>query len=826
MSFGLVAALAVIAAYLVLLYRGIGIRAFTIITAVLLGALSITGVMGPVGTTIAALVFVPLALVFNVVPLRRSLLSRPLFGVLRHVLPKMSDTEREALEAGQTWWEADLFGGRPDWKKLLDFDYTKLTDAERKFLEEDTEELCAMIDEWEVHFERKDLPPEVWDFIRKRGFCAMLIDRENGGLGFSSVAQSYIVSKIATRSITAAVTVMVPNSLGPGELLQHYGTDDQKAYWLPRLASGEEIPCFGLTGPEAGSDAGSIPDTGVVCKRKVDGKEQLGISLTFDKRYITLAPVATVVGLAFRLQDPDGLMGDSGQTDYGITCALIKSDTPGVEIGRRHYPGGAFMNGPIRGKDVFVPMDAIIGGPEMAGKGWRMLVECLSAGRGISLPALAAASGGGMMGATGAYCAIRRQFNLPIGRFEGVQEALARIGGNAYTLEASRVLTASAVDHCAPAVVTAMMKYHSTEMMRGVLVDAMDIHSGRGIIMGPRNYLAVPWQLLPVAITVEGANIMTRSLIIFGQGAIRCHPYLYAEMQAVHNDDLAEFDSLLWSHIGYSLNRAIRAVGLSWTGAKTAKAPVSGPMAPYYRQIERLSASLALCADVSLGSLGGELKLRESTSARLGDVLSHMYLATSILRFHEAHGRDSKDHTLYARWALDQQLALAGEALSEFFRNFPRPLAGGLLRRLLMPFGQPWRRPTDVMNAELSECMMRNNDVLSYGIDNSLVYIGSDDSPIGRLMKAFELLQTISPRYDAFLKAVSSGKVSGENLDEQLEQAAEQGVVNKDDIARIREYDALRYECILTDDFDPEYLVNPAASVLNSKESKQAAVGG
>jgi acyl-CoA dehydrogenase len=623
------------------------------------------------------------------------------------------------------------------------------------------------------------------------------------------MAQSYVVSKIATRSITAAVTVMVPNSLGPGELIQHYGTDAQKQYWLPRLASGEEIPCFGLTGPEVGSDASNIPDVGVVCRQEVDGEEVLGIRLSFDKRYITLAPVATVIGLAFRLQDPEGLLGGGAGVDYGITCALVPRETPGLEIGRRHYPGGAFMNGPVRGQDVFVAMDAIIGGPEMAGKGWRMLVECLSAGRGISLPALSAASGLGMYGATSAYAAIRRQFNLPVGRFEGVQAPLARIGGLAYTLEASRAMTASALDQCAPAVVTAIMKYHATEMMRRVLIDAMDIHGGRGIVMGPRNYLAVPWQQLPVAITVEGANIMTRSLIIFGQGAIRCHPYVYNEMDAVARDDLDDFDRQLWGHLGYAINRGVRAFAQAWTGARLARRPGKEGMARYYQHIERLSAALALCADVALGTLGGALKLREATSARLGDVLSQLYMASAVLRYHETFGQHSADHEVHARWALDNALAEAGEALDAFCRNYPVRGVGRFLRFVLLPYGQPYRRPSDSRTASLADTMLRANDVSAAIRERGLVYVGNAEEPTGRLLRAFDALEEIRPAYERFLKAVSKGEVPGDDLDSQLDEAAGRGLLTATEARAIRVYDSLRRDVILTDDFDPDYIRDP-----------------
>lgn len=792
----------------VLAYRGLRLRPFALIATAGVAALYLAGVLGTTGAVVGAVLVAPL-LLLSVVPLRRALLSRGIFSGFRKVLPQMSPTEQAALDAGDVWWEGELFRGKPDWAQLQDFKYTELTADERAFLDNETEQLCAMIDDWHTHFERNDLAPEVWEFIRRKGFFAMLIKKQDGGLGFSAVAQSAVVSKIATRSLTAAVTVMVPNSLGPGELITHYGTDAQRAYWLPRLASGEEIPCFGLTGPEVGSDASNLPDTGVVEKRIVDGEEVIGLRLNFSKRYITLAPVATVIGLAFRLQDPDGLLGDPDKVEYGITCALVKRDTPGVEIGRRHYPGAAFMNGPIVGKDVFVPLDAIIGGPKMAGQGWPMLVECLSAGRGISLPALAAASGKGMYGATGAYTAIRRQFKLPVGRFEGVQEALARIGGLTYTLEAARILTASAVDHCAPSVVTAMMKYHMTEMMRRVLQDAMDIHGGRAIIMGPRNYLAVPYQALPVAITVEGANIMTRSLIIFGQGAIRCHPFVYREMETARDNDLAGFDQAFWGHIGFTINRALRAVVHGLTGGRLASSPVRGPMAGYYRQVERLSCALALCADISMGVLGGELKRRESTSARLGDVLSQLYLATAVLKYYETH--QTEDDLVHARWAVENALAEAGRAFDAFFRNFPRAGVGRVLRTLVFPFGIRYPAPSDELGRDIAGRMLRINAVSERMKGD--IYIGKTAAdPTGRLMLTWEALLAIQDVYERFLKQVSSGQVQGDDLEAQLADARAKGLLDDTQAQRIAEYDALRYDAILTDDFSPEELAGAMAA--------------
>ncbi|MET0355215.1 MAG: acyl-CoA dehydrogenase, partial [Cellvibrio sp.] len=481
----------------------------------------------------ALIPLVAVVLVLNVPALRRAFLTKPVFGILKKTMPSMSVTEREALEAGTTWWEKDLFSGKPDWNQFAQIGLPQLTAEEQSFLDNEVSELCNMLNEWEIYNTRKDLPPEAWQYLKDKGFFGLIIPKEFGGREFSHYAQSRVMSKIASRSGTAAVTAMVPNSLGPGELLMNYGTEAQKHQWLPGLANGTEIPCFGLTGPEAGSDAGSIPDTGIVCKGVHNGQEVLGLRLTFSKRWITLAPVATVVGLAFKLYDPEGLLGDPNKKEYGITCALIPASHPGMEIGKRHNPGSPFMNGPVFGTDVFIPVDWIIGGAAMAGKGWRMLIECLGAGRGVSLPSLSTASGEINYRLVGAYARIRRQFNTEIGKFEGVQEATADIAGTAYTLEAFRQLVTKGLETGSPSVMTAMAKYHATELMRKSVEHAMDIVGGRAIQQGPRNFLIYSYHSVPVAITVEGANILTRSLMIFGQGAMRCHPYLFNEMQAM-----------------------------------------------------------------------------------------------------------------------------------------------------------------------------------------------------------------------------------------------------------------------------------------------------
>lgn len=766
--------------------------------------LFLLGAFGPLTLGLSLALWLPLALLLNLRPLRRAVITAPIFTVFKKVLPEMSSTEREALEAGDVWWEAEMFRGRPDWKQLTDFRYTPLTEQEQAFLDNECETLCQLCDDWKIEFEDKDLPPEAWQYIKEKGFLAMLIKQEHGGLGFSAVAQSAVVTKLATKSIALAVTVMVPNSLGPGELLMHYGTEAQKRYWLPRLVRGDEIPCFGLTGPEVGSDATAMPDNGVVCYGEHEGKKALGIRLNFSKRWITLAPVATVVGLAFKLRDPDGLLGDGQQQDFGITCALIPANHPGVRIGRRHFPGAAFHNGPIFGEDVFIPLDWIIGGPQMAGKGWRMLVECLSAGRGISLPALAAAAGQASYRMVGAYGRIRRQFKVAIGQFEGVQEATGRIAGLTYTLEATRLLTASAVDHCAPSVVTAIAKYHMTEMMRRVVNDSMDVLSGRAVQQGPRNPLATAYKATPIAITVEGANILTRNLMIFGQGAIRCHPYVFPEMEAARANDLAAFDKLLFRHVGFSINRAVRALTHGLSGSVLARAPAPGPMAHYGRQLERMSASLAFVADMTMGLLGGELKRKERLSARLGDVLSHLYMGSAVIRYYLEH--DQRDDELaHARWALDNALAEIGRAFEGFFDNFPMRGAAWLMRRVVFPLGNPYRPVADALNAEVADQLMEPG-ALRDRLSALVFRNGGPDDPVGRLERCFDALVATEPAYLRFYKLASSGALAGDQVSEQIDSAVKAGHLTAEEAEQVRHYDALRYDAILTDDFTPAYI--------------------
>ncbi len=764
------------------------------------------GVLSPCLWSLWAVI--PLAvilLVLNVPVLRRPLLSKPVFGILKKSMPSMSVTEREALEAGTTWWEKDLFSGRPDWDHFAQIALPQLSVEEQSFLDNEVTQLCDLLNEWDIH-QRKDLSPDAWQFLKEKGFLGLIIPKEFGGRDFSAYAQSRVMSKIASCSGTAAVTAMVPNSLGPGELLMKYGTDEQKQRWLPGLARGEEIPCFGLTGPEAGSDAGSIPDIGVVCRGSFEGKEVIGLRLTFNKRWITLAPVATVVGLAFKLHDPEGLLGDPAKQDYGITCALLPADHPGVEIGQRHNPGSPFMNGPVSGTDVFIPVDWIIGGAPMAGKGWRMLIECLGAGRGVSLPALSTAGGEMSYRMVGAYARIRRQFNTEIGKFEGVQEVTADIAGSAYMLEAMRHLVTKGLESGAPSVMTAMAKYHATETMRRLVNHAMDVVGGRAIQMGPRNFLAFSYQSIPVAITVEGANILTRSLMIFGQGAMRCHPYLFEEMQSMQADDqeagLKAFDRLFIRHLGHVFSNLVRVLVQGLTRGSFSGVPANADdfSRRWYQRINLLSASLAVTADFALAILGGNLKRRELLSARLGDVHSQLFIACSILKYHGAHAR-SRAEDAHAEYALTQAVYNAQEALIDFYDNFPvRPVAV-LLKLITFSAGRLVHKPSDHLIRELGDLILEDNPVRQDL--GRYVYATQDpEDPAGRVESTFQMLLALGGAWHVFLRAQSKGEVVGDTLEARLQDAAAKGLIQPPDVARILDYDARRYDAILTDAFE------------------------
>ncbi|WP_440223910.1 acyl-CoA dehydrogenase [Dokdonella sp. MW10] len=804
----LVPLLAALAVSLVVAYHRLGLRVWSIATAVaILGAGLAVGSHW-LAIALPLLVLAVVAVPLNLVDFRRAKISAPLLAIYRKITPQLSPTEQIALEAGTVGFEGQLFSGKPAWKELHAQPRPQLSIEEQAFLDNEVEGLCSRIDEWQITHELADLPPEMWEYLKANRFFGMIIPKQYGGLGFSALAHSAVLQKIASMSATVSSTVAVPNSLGPAELLLHYGTDDQKNHYLPRLADGREIPCFALTGPYAGSDATSIPDFGIVCKGEWQGANVLGVRLTFDKRYITLAPVATIVGLAFRMYDPDGLLGDD--KDLGITLALIPRDTDGLEIGRRHFPLNVpFQNGPVRGKDVFVPLSQLIGGPEMAGQGWRMLVECLSVGRAISLPSSATGGGRAAVAATGAYARMRKQFGLAIGRFEGVEEALARIGGYTYATAALSRATAAAVDRGErPAVPSAIAKYHATEWAREVCKDAMDVHGGKGVILGPGNYLGRAWQGVPIMITVEGANIMTRSLMIFGQGAIRCHPYVLEEMQAAAIPDystrLRAFDRVLFKHVGFGISNAARSLVLGVTHAKIGGAPGDAYTRRFYRKLNRYSAALALVADTSMLVLGGKLKFKEKISARLGDVLSHLYIASSMLKHYEDEGRPVSDQPLLA-WAFHECVWRMQMALDGVIRNFPvRPVAW-LLRALVFPLGRREVPPSDRLGRRVAAILTAPNEARSRLID--WAYLSpTANNPIGRMNALLPDVIAAEPVERKFLKALKSGELEGLDYDAQLASAEAKGVLSKGErelLARVR---AATFEFISVDDFDPAEL--------------------
>ena len=814
-----------IAAVLFLAYRRLSLLAFTATFTVLLAAYTWLGASSAPAGLWKGFLWVLLAALWllNVRPLRKVIITRPFMKTYLRALPSMSQTEKEALEAGTVWWDGELFTGAPRWDKLLAARPPQLSAEESAFLAGPCEELCRMLDEWHITHERGDLPPQVWEFLKTRGFFAMIIPKRYGGLEFSAYAHSCVLAKISSRSPTASSTVAVPNSLGPAELLNHYGTEEQKDYYLPRLARGEEVPCFALTGPRAGSDAASIPDTGIVCRGVWQGREVLGLKLNFSKRYITLAPVATVIGLAFRMFDPERLLG--GKTDIGITCALIPRNTPGVSIGRRHFPLNVpFQNGPIQGKDVFVPLDCIIGGAAMAGAGWRMLVEQLSVGRCISLPSNTTGASKAAVLATGAYARIRTQFNLPVGRFEGVEAVIARMVGLTYTMDAARSVTAGAIDSGQkPSVPSAMLKYHVTEMGRQVANDAMDVHGGKGICLGPRNYLGRGYQIVPVAITVEGANLLTRNLIIFGQGAVRCHPFVLREMNAARNPDrsagIEEFDHALFGHIGFTISNAVRSFIMALTHARFTRAPVHGPTARYYQHVVRFSASFAFAVDVAMLSLGGYLKKKESLSARLGDVLSCLYLASMVLKHHENQGRQQEDLPVI-EWACRHLLYYAQEQLHGFMRNFPNRALAALMRVLIFPRGRIYSAPGDRLGRTVA-ALVTNPTQARERLGEFTYRTLEPSNPFGLLQEALLLAVQLEPLEKRIrVDGVKTGKITALDLPGRIQQALAAGIVSETEAAALRDYDRKVMDLINVDDFESHELGTQA---LPSARSVQVA---
>ena len=786
-------------------YHRTSLRTWAIVTAVttlLAGLLLHTPWTLVILLVIEAAVAVPLLLV----GFRRRQISAPLLKLFAKVTPKLSATEQTALEAGTVGFEGELFSGMPDWQELLRQPKPELSVEEQAFMDGPVEALCAMIDDWQITHELADLPPEMWAFIKSNKFFGMIIPKRYNGLGFSALAHSAVLQKLASMSTTVASTVAVPNSLGPAELLLHYGSEEQKEHYLPRLAVGEEIPCFALTGPYAGSDATSIPDYGIVCKQVVDGVETLGLKFTFDKRYITLAPVATVVGLAFRMYDPEHLLGK--QDDLGITLALLPRSTPGLEIGRRHFPLNVpFQNGPVRGTGIFAPLSVLIGGPQMAGHGWRMLVEVLSVGRAISLPSSATGGVRAAVAAVGAYARMRKQFGLAIARFEGVEEALARIGGLTYATAALSRSTAAAVDRGEkPAVTSAIAKYHATEWGRQVAGDAMDVLGGKGVQLGPSNYAARAWQGVPVAITVEGANIMTRSLMIFGQGAIRCHPFVLKEMQTLsiadRGEQLRTFDRLLFGHIGFGISNAVRSFVLELSGSRLGDSAGDAYTRRYYRKLNRFSAALALCSDVFMGVLGGKLKFKEKLSARLGDVLSYMYIASAMLKRYEDTGRPEADRPLLA-WAFHQCVWNMQMALDGAIRNFPVRSVSLLLRILVFPLGRREVPPSDRLGRRVAALITAPSEARDRLLE--WVYLTpTANNTIGRMHALLPEVILAEPVDRKFGKALKSGPYQAHDYFGQLVEAQQAGAINASEAALLKRVRESVHEFIAVDDFDTD----------------------
>jgi acyl-CoA dehydrogenase len=759
------------------------------------------------------------ALVLGLPVVRRPFLSGWIMRRMARVLPRMGDTERAALQAGTVWFDGDLFSGDPDWDGLLAFEPKQLSERERQFLEGPVEDVCRAVTEWDV-VQRGDLPPEIWDFLKRERFFGMIIPEEHGGLGFSAAAHSAVIMKLASRSVTAAVTVMVPNSLGPAELLLHYGTDEQKHHYLPRLASGEEVPCFALTGPEAGSDAAATQSIGVVCRGTYEGREVLGMRMSWRKRYITLSSIATVIGLAFRLRDPDHLLGD--REELGITCALVPAGLEGIEIGLRHDPMGVpFHNGPIVGRDVFVPLDFIIGGPAMAGQGWRMLMESLAVGRSISLPSLAVASAKLATRVVGAYATVREQFDTPIGRFEGIEEPLARIGGQTYFMDAARALTVGAVDAGEqPAVLSAVVKAYLTEGMRRITNDAMDVRAGAAIVRGPRNLISRQYQAVPIGITVEGANILTRSMIIYGQGAIRCHPFVQREMDAIAAGDVAAFDGAFVRHVGFVCANAARSLVLGLTNGRTAAVPrrarrrgehgkggadsaqLSRTTRRNLRRLTRMSTAFALVSDAAMATLGGQLKRREKLSGRLADALAWLYIGSATLKRYHDEGEPARDEPL-AEWSCRHALFEVQRALQGIIDNFPLRPAAWALRVLVFPLGARYRPPSDRLGAEVARELLEDRDG-RLALTRGIFIPDEDEIGLGRLEAALdsavEALKVETKIRDA-IRAGRLDRLPGEMI---LGHAMAAGVITEAERRTVLAADEIRDEVIQVDAFDSE----------------------
>ncbi|MES2105574.1 MAG: acyl-CoA dehydrogenase [Pseudomonadota bacterium] len=819
-------------ALLALCYTQAGARFWFGAAALWLAAGYSSGVVGVVALILlAVLISIPMA--FTAFPsLRRAFITPAVFRLFKQILPHMSDTERDALEAGTTWWDAELFSGKPQWDKLLALPQSRLSDEERAFLDNEVDALCDMVNDWETTQVWQDLPPQAWQFIKDKGFLGMIIPRRYGGKEFSAYMHSQVIMKLASRCSALGVSVMVPNSLGPAELLLHYGTEEQKNYYLPRLAKGIEVPCFALTSPYAGSDAAAIPDIGVVCRENFNGIDTLGFRVTWHKRYITLGPIATLLGLAFKAADPDKLLG--ADNDLGTTCALIPTRHQGVVAGRRHWPLNAvFQNGPTSGENVFIPMEWVIGGQAQIGKGWRMLMECLAAGRAISLPSSNVGSSKFVVRGTSAYVAFRKQFHAPIGKFEGVQEALARMGGNLYMMDAVRKISALAIDSGEkPAVISAIAKYHVTERARIIVNNGMDIAGGKGICMGPNNFLARAYQQVPIAITVEGANILTRCLIIFGQGAIRCHPFVLREMNATAEPDahqgLHDFDDAFFGHVSFVFANLARSIVYGFTGGHAAPAPqqAGDDVERYYQAVNRLSSVFALLTDVSMFVLGGSLKRRESISARLGDVLAQMYLISCTLKRFEDEGEQEEDLP-YVHWSIQDALHQAQEALLGVLENFPNAWIAGVLRFLVFPFGRPYRKPSDALGSEVAVAMQVAGDSRDRLLaDIFMSKIGADPGSYGET--ALQMLPQVESIEQRLKQAVREGSLdpmpqSFIDMQQWISYAADKGAIDGMEQSVLAEFASYGNQVVQVDDFPPDFGAESDIRQRQALDKRQAA---
>lgn len=784
-----------------LFYHRVSLVIWTAALALLLSAMTyLCGLT--FGIFLLWIMFIGAATLLHVKKWRYQFISQPLLALYRRQLPNMSRTEREAIAAGTVTWEGDLFRGNPSWKKLLAFTPPALTPEEQAFIEGPVNTLCKMINDWDITHNRADLPPEMWKFIKEQGFFGLIIPKQYGGKEFSAYAHSQILVKLSGLSITVSTTVAVPNSLGPAELLLHYGTEAQKQYYLPKLATGEEIPCFALTSPVAGSDASAMVDHGIVCWGEHDGKKVLGIRLDWDKRYITLAPIATVIGLAFKLYDPDHLIGK--KEEIGITCALIPRNTPGITIGRRHFPlNTPFQNGPIQGKDVFIPLDWIIGGVEQAGKGWRMLMECLAAGRAITLPSSAVGGAKVLCYTTGAYARIRKQFHTPIGKFEGIEEPLTRIAVKSYVMDAARTFVTGFINEGEkPSVASAIVKYHVTELGRRVACDSMDIHGGKGICLGPHNYVGRGYESSPIAITVEGANILTRCLIIFGQGAIRCHPYVFEEMEAAREKDekiaLKRFDQAIMKHIAFAISNAIRSLFLALTSAKLVCAP-KGKTKRYFQHMTRFSSAFALISDVAMLSMGGALKRKENLSARLGDILSYLYLLSATLKRYHDQGELSEDLPI-VDFASKYYLFEIQQRFSEIFKNLPNKWLALLLRGFIFPLGRWFAPPHDKFNQRIAPLLIELSEARTR-LSQGLFDIQCDENVLASVQQALEKTIQSEPVEKLIKSAKQEGLIKGYTLFEQAQSALEKNVINAEQFEIFVQAEKSRMKVIAVDDF-------------------------